>query len=301
MKKVFTAILSFTLAVLCVLSISSCSKPPEYSEVEARFIELVEASYAINDLLFGEGLPTDKRIYDPWQDMKTYERKGEDGEVLIGSNDKPLLGYYCFFEDEEYGDLLAYRDGATAETVYLKVEKAELADMEAVFVNEQKTRYYYPCDYTPPEKIRYYTDSDPTNYDYVSLESEYISIEEMKAAAEKVYSAEYLKSIYESMFTGVAADEEGKLSGLSARYIEYMDANSIGSKSVLMESNEYEPLIKEKRIYDFSTAKVVKPGSKELVNIEVDTHLESTPEVIESVRITMVLVDGVWYLDSPTY
>ena len=43
----------------------SCSKPPEYSEIEARFKELVEASYAINDIFFGEGLATYERVYEP--------------------------------------------------------------------------------------------------------------------------------------------------------------------------------------------------------------------------------------------
>jgi len=40
------------LLISSCLSIASCSKPPEYSEVEERFIELIEASYEINKVLF---------------------------------------------------------------------------------------------------------------------------------------------------------------------------------------------------------------------------------------------------------
>ena len=96
------------------------------------------------------------------------------------------------------------------------------------------------------------------------------------------------------------SEEEGasSLEGLSARYIEYMDSDST---VWLMQSNTYPPLVKETRIFDFSTAKVVKPGSKKLVNIEVETYLESSPDERITVRITMVLVDGEWYLDSGTY
>ena len=61
MKKIFITLLSF---ILIVLSVTSCSRPPEYSEVEERFRELIEASYDLNEILFGEGLPTYEKHYE---------------------------------------------------------------------------------------------------------------------------------------------------------------------------------------------------------------------------------------------
>ncbi len=302
MKKrtvILSAVLAVIILALCIVGITQCSKPPEYEEIKARFIELVEASYDINKVLFGEGLPTDERVYDPWNEMETYERKNADGTPLLSQSGKPLYGYYCMFEE----DILAYRDGATAATVFLKLEEQARDGELPVYVSEDGERYYYSCDYAPEEGIRYYSESDPEDYDYVSVDSKYISIDAIKAEAEKIYSKDYLESsVYESLFTGaVSADEDSNLVALSARYIEYADAESGDSTPVLMKSNTYKPLVRETRIFDFSTARVVRPGSKKLVNIELETYLESAPSERLTVRVTMALVDGVWYLDSPTY
>ena len=303
-KKVIGVILALLICTTSCLSLIGCSNPPEYSEIEGRFIELVEKSYKINEILFGEGLPTDKRIYDPWSSVKTYTRRDAQGNEMFSQNGMPLLGYYYYAEDEEYGRIIAYRDGYNAEIVYLQVLEAPADGKEAVYVNTEKNWYYYETDYTPAPVDRYYGSTDPDDYDYVSAKSEYQTVAQIKAAAEEVYSKDYLEStVYTSLFTGAIVDagESVSLAGLSARYIEYMDTVSADSTMFLMQSNTYEPLIKETRIYDFSTAKVVKPGNAKLVNIEVETYLPSSPDVRLTVRVTMVLQDGEWYLDSGTY
>ncbi len=304
-KKIITAALALCLTLMSVMGLASCSKPPEYSEIEARFVELVEASYEINKVLFGVGLPTDERIYDPWINIKTYERVDENGEPMLGSTGKPLYGYYSYFEDDAYGELLVYRYGYGKDAVsgYLKVEKLPRDGETAVFQKPEQGKYFYNTDFKEQEGIRYYSDKDPAYYDYVSVDSKYVSIDAIKQAAEQVYSRDYLEtSVYEGLFTGVASiDAASNLSGLASRYIEYSDADSEDSTPVLMQSNVYPALVKETRIFDFSTAKVVRPGSKELVNIEVESYLESTPDVRDTVKVTMVKVDGTWYLDSGTY
>ena len=303
-KKVIGVILALLICTTSCLSLIGCSNPPEYSEIEGRFIELVEKSYEINKVLFGEGLPTDERIYDPWSNMKTYTRRDAQGNEMFAQNGMPLLGYYYYADDEAYGKIIAYRDGYNAEIVYLQVLEAPAVGKEAVYVNTEKNWYYYETDYAPAPVDRYYGPTDPDDYDYVSAESKYQTVEQIKAAAEEVYSKDYLEStVYTSLFTGAIVDagESVSLAGLSARYIEYMDTASADSTMFLMQSNTYEPLIKETRIYDFSTAKVVKPGNAKLVNIEVETYLPSSPDVRLTVRVTMVLQDGQWYLDSGTY
>ena len=92
-----------------------------------------------------------------------------------------------------------------------------------------------------------------------------------------------------------AADD---LDGFSAKYIEFFDDD--GNVS-LMQSNKYAPLISETRVYDLSTAKIVKPSNSKYVNITVDSYLPSNPESVVNVRISMTLQDGVWMLDSATY
>ncbi|MBQ8818321.1 MAG: hypothetical protein IJZ83_07070 [Clostridia bacterium] len=288
-KRIITLILCTVLLISSCLSIASCSKPPEYSEVEERFIELIEASYEINKVLFGEGLPTYERVYDPRMSTKIYDNGG-------------TRYYYYELNDEELGRIIAYRSSYLQPFKYAQVVKAPLADKTAIYENAEEKTYCYDIEYTEKTYDFYYSESDAENYDYVSDESKYKTIDSIKMAAEEVYSKDYLESsVYEALFTGVVMSEEegaSSLEGLSARYIEYMDSDST---VWLMQSNTYPPLVNETRIFDFSTAKVVKPGSKKLVNIEVETYLESSPDERITVRITMVLVDGEWYLDSGTY
>ena len=60
--------------------------------------------------------------------------------------------------------------------------------------------------------------------------------------------------------------------------------------------------LKEKaRLFDFSTAEIVRPANKKFVTIEIDSYLESNPQSIQRIRLSMVLQDGVWMLDSATY
>ena len=144
----------------------------------------------------------------------------------------------------------------------------------------------------------YYTLSDPTDYDYVRVDTGYLSIAQIKESASKVYSAEYLNSIYQMMFDGAAGITENSQI-LLARYMEYTDPDT--GEVRLMKSNTFEPLIKEKRLYDFSTAKIVRPKNGKYVTIEIESYLESTPDDRLTVKLGLKLQDGEWMLDSATY
>ena len=91
MKKIFITALCLIL-ILCTLT--SCSRPPEFSEIEGRLKELIEASYEINDLLFGEGLEVYPRVYE-----KQFEPY----------NDGDKVHYYYELDDAELGKIYAYR------------------------------------------------------------------------------------------------------------------------------------------------------------------------------------------------
>ena len=60
-------------------------------------------------------------------------------------------------------------------------------------------------------------------------------------------------------------------------------------------------LMKEKRIFDVSTAEIARGSNAKRVRIEIDSYLESKPEEIERVIINLAIQDGVWYLDNGTY
>lgn len=385
---------------MLAVSLTSCAKPPEYAEIEARFRELVEASYEINDLLFGEGLEVYPRAYE--NKFSVYE----DGEVTC---------HYYELEDAELGRLIAYRytetmffvsgDEAREDSVYtdesgkhyfrvaydkeydandvgvtevssyknvntgevyhfysdadgnsfyrieygcevteeekendkekissyedtqsgktyrfyvvedealgkiykyiyrqsslkyLQYSESERAGEKAVYTDD--TGYYYSVEYEESESEFYYDADDPKGYSYVRFDAKYKSVEEIKSAAEAVYSKQYLEGIYQALFDGAAVGSSQGSGMLRARYYSYDDGEG---QVWLMEADDYESRISGKRIYDFSTAKVVKPGSREFANIEIESYLEGKPEERTTVRLSLIKQeDGNWYLDSPTY
>ncbi len=359
MKK----ILCFLLCLFLTLPIlSSCSKPPEYAEIEARFRELVEASHEINTIFFGEGLPTYSRMEDPRSstDIYTHEENGnqfqyyeltdealgrivafrayadtkkytdestgkkyyyyqiwdetygrvmiinsvsDDHDFYLEIEDEPREGeepYYSDTEKGSYGYLVEnYSYTRDYTYTYVQVKSSAEAGREIYYERAEENIYcYLLTDYTEPAYEFFYDSEDPEDYDYVRAESKYYSISDIKAAAEKVYSTEYLTSIYDSVFVGTVSDV-ANLKGLSARFIEYADQDD-GTVS-LMQSNTFEPLIRGRRLYDYSTARIVKPANKKYVTIELESYLEGNEAERLTVKISMILQDGVWMLDSATY
>ena len=156
---------------------------------------------------------------------------------------------------------------------------------------------YYAIEYTEPTYELYYRASDPEGYSYIRLDSDFGTAELIKEYAESVYSKGYLEGIYEMLFTGAVVSESAS-GTLSARYYDYEDENG---DVWLMSYDAYEPLVKEKRIYDMSTAKIVSPSREDFVNIEIESYLESSPDTRVKVTLSMIKQDGIRYLDSATY
>ena len=252
MKKTLAAILALLLLVPCLSACSS--KAPDYAELEERFQELVEASYEVNVLLFGEGLPTYERISDPKSSMKVHREPDPEDET------KEKLTYYYDVPDKTYERVIAFRSSFTAPYEYLEVCSAEKSGKTAYYT-DSKIWCYLLEGYQEPEYEFFYDKDDPKDYDYVTADCEYLSVSDIKAAAEEVYSTEYLSSIYDSLFVGTAAVTES-VDGMSARYIDYADGDGLVT---LMQSNTYDALITEQRQFDFSTAKMVKPSNSKYV------------------------------------
>lgn len=350
--------------VLCMLflvpSLSACRKPPEFSEIEARLAELIEASYEINEIFFGEGLAVYEHVSDPkssteilrddetgkmtyyyeledetlgkiiayrisylkysfaeittepddtrtpiYEDEENHlwayaieytHEKGEDTEVQSKKDEESgKVTYYYEITDQTLGRVVAYR--ASYPYRYAQILSTPDQSRTAIYADIEKKVYAYPIEYTEVEKEFYYKDSDPTDYDYVRADGKYHSVADIKDAAEQVYSKDYLTSLYQTLFEGVVATTDS-VSGMSARYIEYTD--DYGTVS-LMKSNTYQPLVTEKRIFDLSTAEIVRPKRSNFVTISLESYLESKPDERKTVKLTMILQDGVWMLDSATY
>ena len=192
--------------ILIVLSLTACAgDPPAADELRPIAEALIEASFPINDIFFGEGLPAIER----------------DSALAI-------------------------------------------------------------------ENHIYYMD-EGGNYDYVTEDCPYQTTDQIKAAAEAVYAADYLASLYETTFIGVADEHAGML------YARYLDTDE-----GLKKSNIHEAMITRQRVYDYDSMVIVEPSNSQYVNLEFTTHLEGETETT-TVRLTLVLQDGEWRLDSPTY
>ena len=290
MKKILCLILC---VLLWIPTLTSCSRAPEYTEIEGRLKELLEESQKINDLFFGDGMETYERIYDPMSTMQVYTvNDPENPETILSRT------YYYELKDETYGRVIAFRSSYLDPYSYVQVLTKQDGSREAYYVSESGKSFCYLLEgYKEPEYEFFYEADDPLDYDFVRLDAPYQSIGAIKAAAEKVYSPEFLMSRYDTLFVGTAGLTDSVV-GLSARYMEYTDDEGA---TYLMQSNTFEALISEPRLYDYSTAKMVKPSNKKYVTVELDSYLASKPDEILRVRVSMQLVDGVWYLDSPTY
>ena len=79
-------ILALITLLTCFPFMTSCSRPPELSEVKDELVALLEGSYAINDILFGAGLTTEydeSGLYDEYTDeIKNFESYYSDDQIF---------------------------------------------------------------------------------------------------------------------------------------------------------------------------------------------------------------------------
>ena len=288
MKKIISVIIC---AILLIPTFSSCSRKPELSALIPRLEELLLEAEEVNEIFFGEGLPAYEHIEDPksldnliYHTEKTTDENGEAIETSY---------YYYVVPDSRFDyKIIAFRKSDAPTSAYTYVRIAEAPEEKSILVYKHPNAEIYAYlleGYAEPEYEYFYNDEDPEDYDYVKDDCPYQLISHIKSKAEKVYSTEYLNGVYSTMFIS---------SSMPARYKNYTDSEG---NIRLLKSRDYKTLITETRKFDLSTAKMVRPSNSERVNIEVESYLPSKPEERTVVRITLVLQNGVWMLDSPTY
>lgn len=293
-------------------------RPPELDEIRARIEELITASRPVNEILFGEGVPTYERIYQPVYTLEKYKYTYKEKEytrnyyTFSDRDGRTILKYqYCLAAGiDEDGDGKAdhYEYPDLENGGFLTVEYVNDYRYAEVFYEEKEDAFYRGEKETDGEKTAfwlvhteytepfYYTAEDDLNYDYVKEDAPYQTVDEIKRLAETVYSSEYLASVYESLFTGITV-AEGNMGTLLARYAEVeMEDGYV----YLMKSNQSAP-INVNRVFDFSTMKMVKPSNKNYVNVQMETYLEGDEANRVIVRVSLKLENGQWMLDSPTY
>ncbi len=277
MKKIIFSLLLLPVLIL----LSSCSSPPELEEIYDSAVSLIEASHEINEIFFGEGLPCYPRIVALTDQTLSYSEEYDT--------------YYLVFEDEREGELVMYFDKTSNKYKFARILKAaELTggEGEPIFIDEASGAYLFAVDYTEEKPEYVYDEDDIDGYNVVRMDAKYLSIEEIKTAAEQVYSADYLRGVYQAAFDGLSSGALTSGGVVGARFYE--------QGYLLRQAEDIKPLITEKRIYDYSTMKIVRPSSAKYVNISIDSRLPGSDEVTK-IRLSLTLANGRWYLDTPTY
>ena len=202
-----TRMMCLLIPLLLVLSMGGCrtsTPPPPLEDIYDAAVALIEASFAVNDVMFGAGLPV-------WH---------------VGSEFA-----------EQYG---------------------------------------------------LYNDDDYATYEYVTNDSPYLSIGEIKDAIAQVYSKEYAQSLYGVLFDGYVVGTR------VVRAQIYEGANG------LMQSIDYEPIITQQRVYDYTTMQIVSPSNATYVTISLDSYEEGKTEPTLA-HLKLILEQDGWRLDTPTY
>lgn len=136
---------------------------------------------------------------------------------------------------------------------------------------------------------RYYGVAD-NGQQFVTPYAKYASIAEMQAAIAAVYSTEYRESLYESLFTGFAADEMSVV--MPARFSE--------DERFLYMSQYVDPLVDGVRVYDYASMEIVSYSHSSRLRVSVNSYTEDDPEEWKRVYLSFVYENGDWYLDSPS-
>ena len=155
------------------------------------------------------------------------------------------------------------------------------------------------CDRSLPIYESLYSDYTTigytSDYNIVSQNAKYQSVDELKSAAEKVYSKALLESsVYPAMFDGLMEQNAGTGSTyLQARYIEDNQHFYV----LIEDPSAYHatPLI-----FDYSTMKIIRPSNASQVVLSITAWEENTPDKPFQMRLSLVKEDGIWLLDKLT-
>ena len=133
-----------------------------------------------------------------------------------------------------------------------------------------------------------YYDDEYTAYNKVMENTRFKGIDDMKKAAERVYSENYLDAIYETAF-------EGYMTGSSSAYMRFLETSDWMYQSISATDFDLS-----ERIFDYSSMEIVKPSNGEYMNVTIDSY-SLRDKKVKTITLSFIYERGNWYLDSPTY
>ena len=309
------ALILVSLGVFLVVRHIKNNRPPELESLRPRVIALIDASHEINEIFWGEGLPTHPRVYREYYTRVPFYLQKEGERYIFSDAQTDYKLYYYTFTDAEVGDILAYQYCLkVADGEYVDVEKggaltiadkikyryalvSSEADASAIFSADGK--YYIPLpEYVETEAEFYYTASDPAYYDYVRDDAGYLTTAAIKIKAEGVYANDFLTSVYESIFTGITISDSQN-GTLYARYTDHTDTEGGGH---LMKSNLWEPIaVSRTYLYDTMRMSEKRKSNATDVFIDIDSYVPGKESETQTITLSFTLQNGAWYLNSATY
>ena len=309
--KAAAILLALALIISSVFIIRSCSAPPDYEEMRSRVEELIEASFDVNDIIWGNGLPTYPRVTAPKTEFY------ESGELYVDANgnERPL-NYYYYYLPTSGINVLAFREQHSVKEGfrYAYVSSLQISDTSSlaslfplaegetapdglyseIYSDSERKIYAYLIPYTEPTYEFYYLDTDPVDYGFVRSDSKYLSADSIKDYVRTVYASSYADSLDSILFDGVMSGDFVQ----KARYATIQTSRG----AFFARLYDFEPLFTERRVYLYDTARIDRANSNDTsVVVEFESYLPSSPDKITPTKVSFVLQDGIWYLSSPTY
>ena len=176
----------------------------------------------------------------------------------------------------------------------------EAYEVNTVFYGPGLPVYENGSEYAELNHV-YFGFDQAKHYEYVTPQSKFQTVEQIKIAAEKVYSKGFLEVVlYPAAFDGYAIDNSA--GGTAFGLARYQDISGVFCQSLSKDENgkDENTLYTAMRVYDYSTMEVLSLGRADACKVSMQSWLESTPEKVETVEISLILQDGEWYLDSFT-
>ena len=155
-------------------------------------------------------------------------------------------------------------------------------------------------DRAAPENAALYENvpDSMSQYDLVdTAHAKFASIEHIKAAALRVYSAACITPLFDTAFEGVSSDANPSTILVSKPYFVEQDGRLYQLRRSELDP-DFDPIRNRSLVFDYSSLRVVKPSSKTQVHLSISAHLLSNPQQTETKTFYLLATPTGWKLHS---
>ena len=277
------------VVLLSSLSMISCA-PPKLDDVREIYIDLIERSAEVNEILFGDGLS----VYGALE------------------YDEATKTYYNIYTTATDGKLCAVFDQTTKKYTVLRFGK-EGESGELVYENKAQGIFLYATDLEFENEGEGLSATPPNGYHFVRLDERITTVNGITSLAREVYSEDYLRGVFTTLI-GDGYESIEQESDFKARYYEMtvteMTLEGDVEKRVLVRADHdvVKPIVSSVRTYDYESMRILRNSRKNFVNVEIKSYGTAvnveTGEIYvgeSTIVLSFVRENGVWKLDTPTY